>query len=61
MEKVCPMFEKCPLQPKLSEEQREAVIKNYCKGNFENCARKKIKDSGKMPPSDLMPDGSALE
>ncbi len=58
MEKVCPMYEKCPLLPTLSEKEREEVVKKYCKGDFESCARKKIKDSGKMPPANLMPDGS---
>ncbi len=58
MEKVCPMFEKCPLLPTLPEDLREKVIKEYCKGDFEKCARKKIKDSGEMPPKNLMPDGS---
>ncbi len=58
MEKVCPMYEKCPLLPTLSEKEREEVVKKYCKGDFESCARKKTKDSGKMPPANLMPDGS---
>jgi hypothetical protein len=61
VEKVCPMFEKCPLLPRLSEVQRKVLIENYCKGDFSKCARKKIKDSGKMPPADLMPDGTILK
>ncbi|MCD6426603.1 MAG: hypothetical protein J7L03_00665 [Caldisericaceae bacterium] len=47
MEKVCPMYEKCPLLPTLSEKEREEVVKKYCKGDFESCARKKSKTAEK--------------
>ncbi|HDP69953.1 MAG TPA: hypothetical protein ENN38_03970 [Actinobacteria bacterium] len=54
----CPNLEKCPFFKNLSLASTAEVLKNnYCRDNFENCARKKIKDSGEPVPENLWPNG----
>lgn len=42
---VCPIFE-CSS----TDDSMEAYISQYCKGDFEACARKKLKDAGEPVP-----------
>ena len=44
-----------------NSELLQVFIKNYCKGNFEKCERKKIRDTGKMPPDNLLPNGKQMK
>lgn len=60
-EKICPNMEKCPVYKHfLLESTKEAIIGLYCKGDFQRCARKKLKDSGQPVPEKLLPNGSYL-
>lgn len=57
----CPNLEKCPMFGKFRlQATSEIFISKYCKGNFEKCARKKMKDSGREVPEDLLPDGDRI-
>ena len=61
MKKDCEFMEKCPIYGKFSFEGLENVfIALYCKGDFDNCERKKLKISGQEVPEKLLPNGKYL-
>ncbi len=56
--KACPNMEKCPIYSLfIMESTKQAIIGLYCKGDFQRCERKKLKDAGKPVPEKLMPNG----
>jgi len=57
----CPNLEKCPMFALFRlQATTELFIRRYCNGDYEKCARKKLKDSGKEVPENLLPDGDTL-
>ena len=58
---ICPYFAACPIFESASiDESLAAYINQYCKGDFDECARKRLKESGQPVPPALLPDGSEL-
>ena len=58
---LCPNLTPCPIfNQKCCEEGDSSIFREYCLGNFEVCARKRLKDSGAAVPLSLMPDGSTV-
>ncbi len=54
----CPNLEKCKFLSAFGNEKcAEALIMLYCKDDYTQCARYKIKEQGKEPPSNLWPNG----
>jgi len=53
----CPNFKGCPYYDNnpMEQQERMAMIKEYCKGDFRKCARYKTNMSGKNVPLDLSP------
>lgn len=51
----CPMFKHFKL-----EATKQVFIIQYCRGDYESCARKKLRDSGKPVPEMLLPNGRTL-
>jgi hypothetical protein len=59
--KDCPNIVKCPLYAHLLlESTKDSIVGLYCKGDYEKCERKKLKDSGQTVPEKLMPNGKYL-
>lgn len=57
----CPYIEKCPMFKEFKiDATREYFIKEFCRGSFNKCERKKMRDSGKMPPDKMLPTGKIL-
>lgn len=56
---LCPYFSACPIFERFSKETAK-YVGQYCKGDFEECERKKRQDAGKLVPPTLLPDGSSL-
>jgi len=54
---LCPYFATCPIFERSSPGMSK-YISQYCKGEFEECERKKRKDAGKLVPPTLLPDGN---
>lgn len=59
---VCKWYDVCPLKyfyerGKLDEKW----IRDYCWGDNSKCVRKKMEDSGKYHPDNMLPDGSIDE
>jgi hypothetical protein len=42
------------------ESTKQIFITLYCKGSFEDCQRKKLRDKGAPVPETLLPDGQIL-
>ncbi|MCX5694738.1 MAG: hypothetical protein NT014_06445 [Candidatus Omnitrophica bacterium] len=61
---VCKMVNICPIYKDLSINdfaRFSEITSKYCLSNNNvNCARFKIKESGKIPPINLMPDGKSV-
>lgn len=61
MEIACPYSEKCPIYNQFcTETAKDAVVAVFCKGDFEKCLRKQIRDKGEAVPEKLLPDGQLL-
>ncbi len=61
-EEQCPYLERCPMFSHLASEGTKTVMVTlYCEGNYDACARKKIRDEGTMPDPKLLPTGSLIE
>jgi len=58
-DRVCPHFAACPEFERFSAEISK-YVGQYCKGDFDECERKKRKDAGQQVPPSLLPDGSSL-
>jgi len=59
---ICLHFVACPIFERFStQESKRLYVSQYCEGNFEACARKKLKDAGEPVPLSLLPDGGQLE
>lgn len=55
-------MEKCPIYGHfILESTKEAIIGLYCRGDFQRCARKKLKDLGQPVPENLMPNGKYVK
>jgi len=55
-------MEKCPVYKHfILESTKEAIIGLYCQGDFQCCARKKLKDAGQPVPEKLLPNGTYLK
>ncbi|MBU0511030.1 MAG: methyl-accepting chemotaxis protein [Chloroflexi bacterium] len=58
---ICPNLTGCPIFERLAAADVEHnFIQQYCKGDFEACQRKRLKDAGESVPLSLLPDGSEL-
>ncbi|MEA3351934.1 MAG: methyl-accepting chemotaxis protein [Chloroflexota bacterium] len=61
-ETICPNLASCPIFKKLTaKDATHRYIQMYCKGKFDQCARKKLKDAGEPVPLSLLPDGEEDE
>jgi len=56
---LCPHFAACPIFERSSAETSK-YVGQYCKGDFEECERKKRQDAGQPVPPTLLPDGGSL-
>jgi len=56
---LCPRFAACPIFEHSSPGMSK-YISQYCKGDFEECERKKRKDAGQPVSPLLLPDGSSF-
>jgi hypothetical protein len=57
----CPNLEKCPMFKFFqSDFARETYISLYCRRNYMECARKKLRDQCQAVPDKLLPDGHYL-
>lgn len=52
----CPMFERLRF-----DATKQIFISQYCKGDYEKCERKKLRDAGKEVPPTLLPNGEHLK
>jgi len=59
---VCEWYDVCPLK-RFYEEGRldEKWIREYCRGGYSRCVRKKMEDEGLYHPDNMMPDGTIDE
>lgn len=58
---VCPNFEFCKFFNTFSNEKcAEALILIYCKDDYKNCARFKLKAEKKEVPQNLWPNGQLV-
>ena len=57
----CPMYDLITTSVRII--QLQPFLERYClaRDNFTNCARYRIKKSGKEPSADLLPDGNILK
>jgi hypothetical protein len=61
MEPTCPFSEKCPIYNQFcTETAKDAIVAVFCKGDFEKCLRKKMRDKDETVPEKLLPDGQFL-
>lgn len=59
--KVCPHSYSCQMYELFQLQGALNVWKmNYCRGDFERCARYKKAEAGEAPPVNLMPNGKML-
>jgi hypothetical protein len=57
----CPNLEKCPMFKYFqSDFAKQTYISLFCKRNFMECARKKLRDACQEVPDKLLPDGHYL-
>ena len=57
----CEFMEGCPMYSEFkSENAKKTFVILYCEGQHEDCARKKIRISGDLPPADLLPTGKRM-
>lgn len=55
---LCPHFARCPIfKHSPTDRAMEGYINQYCRGDFDKCARKRLKDAEKPVPLTLLPDG----
>ncbi|RKY30890.1 MAG: uracil-DNA glycosylase [Candidatus Omnitrophota bacterium] len=59
---ICKWYDMCPLK---SYYERQALdkqwIENYCWGDYSNCVRYKMEESGVYHPDNMLPDGTIDE
>lgn len=59
--KVCEFVDRCPMFPQFQSKRILRMFQMaYCESDFESCARHKLAQQSKMPPPDLLPDGTRL-
>ena len=59
---ICVHFAACPIFGRsATDESMDAYVSQYCEGDFDECARKKLKEAGQPVPLSLLPDGGQLE
>ncbi len=57
----CPYINDCPMFRRImTDALRKVFIDLFCKGDFELCERKKLRDAGEPVPDDLLPHGGRL-
>ncbi len=58
----CQYASTCPIYSVFKTETLKNIyIKNYCNGpKMGNCQRLTMRESGKVPPKELLPDGKML-
>jgi methyl-accepting chemotaxis protein len=54
---TCPVFNRSSAGRQVDGSDR-AYVSRYCKGDFEACARKQLRDAGEPVPPTLLPDGN---
>ncbi len=58
---LCPNLARCPIFERLiGREGAGDYIRRFCKGDFQVCARKILKDKGEPVPIQLLPDGTIM-
>ena len=61
MTKDCPNLEKCAMFKFFqSDFAKQTYLTLFCQGNYSDCARKKLRDTGQPVPEKLLPDGQYL-
>ena len=57
----CPNLETCPMFKYFqSDFARQTYITLFCRRNYVDCARKKLRDAKQPVPEKLLPDGNYL-
>ena len=57
--KECKWYKVCPMKYFYEKvKQRGKWIKNYCKGNWKNCERFSMEETGRYHPDNMLPDGN---
>lgn len=55
----CPYLDGCPLYEKhIAEDEFIAMADRFCEGDYENCARYKLRIANSPVPQRLWPDGT---
>jgi hypothetical protein len=58
----CKYIEKCPMYQYLKFDlAKKMVIQKYCKGDYETCSRRMLRESGKEVPEKLLPNGTMMK
>jgi len=59
---ICKWYDVCPLKRFYGEGRLDKRwIEKYCRGDFLECRRYKMEESGLYHPDNMMPDGSIDE
>lgn len=56
----CPHLEGCPVFAYFRSYAKQVYIDMYCQGDYERCARRKLRLAGEEVPKDLLPTGFRL-
>lgn len=58
-QKQCQYYSVCPMKRFYERGKLDKKwIDRYCKGDYDNCVRRKMEESGKWHPDYMLPDGS---
>jgi hypothetical protein len=57
---ICPHLEGCPVFAYFRSYVKQVYIDMYCQGEYECCARRKLRVADEEVPKDLLPTGFRL-
>lgn len=56
---ICKWYYICPMKTFFEEGKLDKTwIDAYCKGNYSQCVRRKMKEEGRYHPDNMLPDGT---
>jgi hypothetical protein len=60
MDEKCQYLEGCPMFKYFTRIAKKVYIDTYCQGDYERCARRKLRLAGEPVPANLLPHGGKL-
>lgn len=58
----CPNLAGCPIFNKFKNEGAANFwISSYCKGRFQRCKRKELREQGQQVPPNMLPNGNLMD